>query len=36
MFEIAGLRGLPKKHAVDQEQLLDSADGFELERRGSN
>lgn len=35
MFEIAGLRGLQKKHAVDQEQLLDSADGFELERRGN-
>lgn len=37
MFEIAGLRGLPKKHAVDQEQgLLGSADGIEMERRDGN
>lgn len=34
MFEIAGLGGLPQKHAVDQEQgLLGSADGIEMERR---
>lgn len=37
MFEIAGLRGLPKKHEVDQEQgLLGSADGIEMERRYNN
>lgn len=31
MFEIAGLRGLTKKHAVDQEQgLLGSADCIEM------
>lgn len=31
MFEIAGLRGLPKIHRVDQEELLGSADGIEME-----
>lgn len=37
MFEIAGLRGLPQYHAVDQEQgLLGSADGIEMERRDNN
>lgn len=34
MFEIAGLKGPPRKHQVDQEQrLLGSADGIELNRR---
>lgn len=34
MFEIAGLKGPPKKHQVDQEQgLLGSADCIELNRR---
>ena len=37
MFEISGLRVLPKQQAVDQEQtLLGSADSIEMERRENN
>lgn len=37
MFEIAGLRGPPRKHEVEQEQvLLGNAEGFEMNRRDNS
>lgn len=36
MFEIAGLRALPKIHSVDQEELLGSADGIEMDSHNNN
>lgn len=36
MFEIAGLRGLPKIQSVDQEKLLGGADGIQMESRNRN